>query len=353
MNRQMMKGNEAIAEAAVQAGCRFFFGYPITPQNEIPEYMSRRLVEVGGQFVQAESEVAAINMVYGAAGTGARSMTSSSSPGISLKQEGISYIAGAELPCVIVNIVRGGPGLGSIQPAQSDYYQATRGGGHGDYRMPVYAPASVQEAVELTQRAFDVADKYRTPVMILGDGIIGQMMEPVTMPEYTAPAFDRSWAATGWKEGCGRERAVINSLYIQPDVLEKHVNKLARKYAAISENETMVEELYMDDAEYAVVAYGTTARIALTAVRRAREDGVKVGLIRPVTVWPFPEKAIEDAAGRVKGMLAVEMSLGQMIDDVRLAARDRCPVRFYGRTGGIVPGVREIHAAILNMKEEL
>jgi 2-oxoglutarate ferredoxin oxidoreductase subunit alpha len=348
-----MKGNEAIAEAAVQAGCRFFFGYPITPQNEIPEYMSRRLVEVGGQFVQAESEVAAINMVYGAAGTGARSMTSSSSPGISLKQEGISYIAGAELPCVIVNIVRGGPGLGSIQPAQSDYYQATRGGGHGDYRMPVYAPASVQEAVELTQRAFDVADKYRTPVMILGDGIIGQMMEPVTMPEYTMPAFDKSWAATGWKEGCGRERAVINSLYIQPDVLEKHVNKLARKYEAIRENETMVEELFMENAEYAVVAYGTTARIALTAVRRAREDGVNVGLIRPITVWPFPETAVESAARRVKGILTVEMSLGQMLDDVRLSAKDKCPVRFYGRTGGIVPGVREIHAAILAMKEEL
>jgi len=349
----MMKGNEAIAEAAVQAGCRFFFGYPITPQNEIPEYMSRRLVEVGGQFVQAESEVAAINMVYGAAGTGARSMTSSSSPGISLKQEGISYIAGSELPCVIVNIVRGGPGLGSIQPAQSDYYQATRGGGHGDYRMPVYAPASVQEAVELTQRAFDVADKYRTPVMILGDGIIGQMMEPVTMPEYAMPSFDKNWAATGWREGCGRDRAVINSLYIQPDVLEKHVNRLAKKYEAIRESETMVEQLFMEDAEYAVVAYGTTARIALTAIRRARQDGVRVGLIRPVTVWPFPEKAIEGAAARVKGILTVEMSLGQMLDDVRLFSKDKCPVRFYGRTGGIVPGVREIHAAILAMKEEL
>jgi len=353
MNKVFISGNHAFAEAAIRAGCHCYFGYPITPQNELGEYMADHMRKLGRVFIQSESETAAINMVIGGAATGARVMTSSSSPGISLKQEGISFLAGFELPAVIVNVMRGGPGLGNIAPAQSDYYQATRGGGHGDYRMPVYAPASVQEAVELTQRAFDVADKYRTPVMILGDGIIGQMMEPVTMPEYTAPAFDRSWAATGWKEGCGRERAVINSLYIQPDVLEKHVNKLARKYAAISENETMVEELYMDDAEYAVVAYGTTARIALTAVRRAREDGVKVGLIRPVTVWPFPEKAIEDAAGRVKGMLAVEMSLGQMIDDVRLAARDRCPVRFYGRTGGIVPGVREIHAAILNMKEEL
>ncbi|NLF28555.1 MAG: 3-methyl-2-oxobutanoate dehydrogenase subunit beta, partial [Clostridiales bacterium] len=236
---------------------------------------------------------------------------------------------------------------------QSDYYQATRGGGHGDYRMPVYAPASVQEAVELTQRAFDVADKYRTPVMILGDGIIGQMMEPVTMPEYAMPSFDKNWAATGWREGCGRDRAVINSLYIQPDVLEKHVNRLAKKYEAIRESETMVEQLFMENAEYAVVAYGTTARIALTAIRRARQDGVRVGLIRPVTVWPFPEKAIEGAAARVKGILTVEMSLGQMLDDVRLFSKDKCPVRFYGRTGGIVPGVREIHAAILAMKEEL
>ena len=351
MNRQMMKGNEAIAEAAVQAGCRYYFGYPITPQSEIPEYMSKRLPEVGGTFIQAESEIAAINMVYGAAGAGARAMTSSSSPGVSLKQEGISYIAGAELPCLIVNIVRGGPGLGSIQPAQSDYYQATRGGGHGDYRMPVFAPASVQEAVELTMKAFDVADKYRTPTMLLGDGAIGQMMEPVTMPEYKPVEADKSWAATGWHEGCGRERAIINSLYIEPDRLEALVRKLEAKYKAIAENETMVDLQYMDDAEYAVVAYGTTARIALTAVRNARKEGMKVGLIRPITVWPFPEKAISDAAKHLKGVLTVEMSLGQMVDDVRLAVNGQCPVYFFGRTGGMIPGVREVYDQLMSMKE--
>ena len=272
--RQMMKGNEAIAEAAVQAGCRYYFGYPITPQSEIPEYMSRRLPEVGGVFLQAESEIAAINMVYGAAGAGARAMTSSSSPGIALKQEGISYIAGAQLPCVVVNIVRGGPGLGSIQPAQSDYYQATRGGGHGDYRVVVFAPASVQEAVELTQRAFDVADQYRMPAMILGDGVIGQMMEPVEMPEYKPrPLPKKDWAATGW-DGKSRPRAVINSLYIEADRCEELNLALKKQYEEIAKNECMVEEQYMDDAEYVIAAYGTTARIALTAIRQARAQGV-------------------------------------------------------------------------------
>ena len=351
MKRQMMKGNEAIAEAAVQAGCKYFFGYPITPQNEIPEYMSARLPEVGGAFVQAESEVAAINMVYGAAGTGARSMTSSSSPGISLKQEGISYIVGAELPCVIVNIVRGGPGLGSIQPAQSDYYQSTRGGGHGDYRMPVFAPASVQEAVELTQKAFDVADRYRTPAMVLGDGIIGQMMEPVAMPDYRMPELPpKDWAATGWREG-ERPRAIINSLYIKTEACEGHNLKLQKKYDEIAEKETLVETQFMDDAEFAVAAYGTTARIALTAVRKARAEGIKVGLIRPVTVWPFPTKTIAECAPKLKGILAVEMSLGQMVDDVRLAVAGACPVLFHGRTGGAVPGVREVYEQIKSMKE--
>ncbi|MGI6239490.1 MAG: 3-methyl-2-oxobutanoate dehydrogenase subunit VorB [Christensenellales bacterium] len=354
MNRQMMKGNEAIAEAAVQAGCKYFFGYPITPQNEIPEYMSARLPEVGGAFVQAESEVAAINMVYGAAGAGARVMTSSSSPGISLKQEGISYIAGAELPCVIVNIVRGGPGLGSIQPAQSDYYQSTRGGGHGDYRMPVFAPASVQEAVELTQRAFDVADRYRTPAMILGDGIIGQMMEPVAMPTYEMPALpEKDWAATGWNSNMRRPRAVINSLYIKANELEVHNQKLEAKYNEIAARECMVETQFMEDAQFAVAAYGTTARIALTAIRRARENGVQVGLIRPITVWPFPNKAFQTYAPSLKGILTVEMSMGQMVDDVRLAVNGACPVAFYGRAGGAVPGVREIYERILAMKEEL
>ena len=352
MARQMMKGNEAIAEAAVQAGCRYFFGYPITPQNEIPEYMSARLPEVGGAFIQAESEVAAINMVYGAAGTGARCMTSSSSPGISLKQEGISYIVGAELPCVIVNMMRGGPGLGSIQPAQSDYFQATRGGGHGDYHMVVFAPASVQEAVELTQRAFDVADQYRNPVMVLGDGIIGQMMEPVTMPDYKPRNLpEKTWAATGWKNDGSRPRAVINSLYIQAQDCEDMNQRLQKKYDEMAQNELMVETQMMEDAEYAIVAYGTTARIALTAIRQAREQGVKAGLIRPITLWPFPTETIAKAAKQVKKMLTVEMSMGQMVEDVRAAACGACPVGFYGRTGGVIPGVREIYNEIMSMKE--
>jgi 2-oxoglutarate ferredoxin oxidoreductase subunit alpha len=349
--RQMYKGNEAIAEAAVRAGCRYFFGYPITPQNEIPEYMSKRLPEVGGVFLQAESEVSAINMVYGAAGAGARVMTSSSSPGISLKQEGISYIVGAELPCVIVNIVRGGPGLGSIQPAQSDYYQSTRGGGHGDYRMPVYAPSTVQEAVTLTAKAFDVADRYRNPVMILGDGVIGQMMEPVEMPEsFETETIEKPWAARGWSDK-KRARAVINSLKIKPDACEAHNLKLEGKYAIMREEETLVDMQFMDDALYAVVAYGTTARIALTAVRKLRAAGVKVGLIRPITLWPFPERQIGEIARRVRALLTVEMSLGQMVDDVKISANGACPVYFYGRTGGVIPGVSEISGEILKMKE--
>ena len=347
--RQMMKGNEAIAEAAVQAGCRYYFGYPITPQSEIPEYMSRRLPEVGGVFLQVESEIAAINMVYGAAGAGARAMTSSSSPGIALKQEGISYIAGAQLPCVVVNIVRGGPGLGSIQPAQSDYYQATRGGGHGDYRVVVFAPASVQEAVELTQRAFDVADQYRMPAMILGDGVIGQMMEPVEMPEYKPrPLPKKDWAATGW-DGKSRPRAVINSLYIEADRCEELNLALKKQYEEIAKNECMVEEQYMDDAEYVIAAYGTTARIALTAIRQARAQGVKAGLIRPITLWPFPGEAFARAAQKAKKFLTVEMSLGQMVDDVRIAVNGARPVEFYGRTGGVIPGVGEITRQILKL----
>ena len=347
--RQMMKGNEAIAEAAVQAGCRYYFGYPITPQSEIPEYMSRRLPEVGGVFLQAESEIAAINMVYGAAGAGARAMTSSSSPGIALKQEGISYIAGAQLPCVVVNIVRGGPGLGSIQPAQSDYYQATRGGGHGDYRVVVFAPASVQEAVELTQRAFDVADQYRMPAMILGDGVIGQMMEPEEMPEYKPrPLPKKDWAATGW-DGKSRPRAVINSLYIEADRCEELNLALKKQYEEIAKNECMVEEQYMDDAEYVIAAYGTTARIALTAIRQARAQGVKAGLIRPITLWPFPSEAFARAAQKAKKFLTVEMSLGQMVDDVRIAVNGARPVEFYGRTGGVIPGVGEITRQILKL----
>ncbi len=352
--KMLMKGNEAIAEAAIQAGCRFFFGYPITPQNQIPEYMSKRMPQVeNGCFLQAESEVSAINMVYGAAGAGARVMTSSSSPGISLKQEGISYIVGAELPCVIVNMVRGGPGLGSIQPAQSDYYQSTRGGGHGDYRMLVLAPASVQEAVELTQQAFDLADKYRNPVLVLGDGLIGQMMEPVEMPEYVKPELpEKTWAATGWTPDSDRERAIINSLYIDPNVLEKHNRKLYEKYAVMEQTECRWQEEMTEDADYVMVAYGTTARICRSAMRKLRDKGIKVGLIRPVTLWPFPNAPIQAAAKHAKAFLTVEMSMGQMVDDVRLAVDGEKPVAFYGRTGGVVPTVREIMDEVEKLAKE-
>ncbi len=345
--KKLMKGNEAIAEAAILAGCRYFFGYPITPQNQIPEYMSKRMPQVGGCFLQAESEVAAINMVYGAAGAGARVMTSSSSPGVSLKQEGISYMVGAELPCVIVNIVRGGPGLGGIQPAQSDYYQATRGGGHGDYRLCVLAPSSVQEAVTLTQEAFDIADRHRNPVMVLGDGLIGQMMEPVDMDAAMAyqPARDlppKTWAATGHVPTDEAPRAVINSLYIDPKVLEQHNLKLQAKYDALSARECRWQEENLQDAEIVLVAYGTTSRIARSAMRRCREKGVKVGLLRPVTLWPFPAAAIQQTLPTARHYLCVEMSLGQMVDDVRLAVEGARPVHFYGRTGGMVPTVGEL-----------
>ena len=343
--KKLMKGNEAIAEAAVRAGCRFFFGYPITPQNEIPEYMSRRLPEVGGCFLQAESEVAAINMVYGAGGAGARVMTSSSSPGISLKQEGISYLTGAEVPCVIVNIMRAGPGLGGIQPAQSDYYQATRGGGHGDYRTCVLAPASVQEAVDLTQTAFDIADRYRNPVMILGDGMIGQMMEPVEMDNGYHPAVDlaeKTWAANGHAATPGRPRSIINSLYIDPKVLERHCERLESKYRQIAEQECRWQEENVKDADVVVVAYGTTARIVRSAMRKCREQGLRVGLLRPITLWPFPTEAIRKTIPAAKHYLAVEMSAGQMVDDVRLAVSGERPVHFYGRMGGMVPTVAEV-----------
>ena len=341
MAKMLMKGNEAIAEAAIRAGCRHFFGYPITPQNQIPEYMSKRLPQVGGTFLQAESEVSAINMVYGAAGAGARVMTSSSGPGLSLKQEGISYIAGAELPCVVVDIMRGGPGLGSIQPAQGDYYQATRGGGHGDYRTPVLAPASVPEAVELTGLAFDIADKYRTPVILLADGMIGQMMEPVDIPD-ELPAYipPKPWAATGWDGS--RPRAVINSLYIDPQALEIHNERLQEKFGAIEREETRFASEFIDDAEIVLVAYGTVARIARSAVRAARAEGIKAGLIRPITLWPFPSEQIFRAALTARVFLVVEMSAGQMVDDVRLAVNGARPIRFIGRTGGMVPAVRDV-----------
>lgn len=340
-----MKGNEAIGAAAIKAGCKYFFGYPITPQNELPEFMARELPKVGGVFLQAESEVAAINMVYGAAGSGARVMTSSSSPGIALKQEGISYIAGAELPCVIVNIVRGGPGLGGIQPAQSDYYQSTRGGGNGDYRHVVYAPATLQETVDLVMEAFDVADQYRMPVMVVGDGMIGQMMEPVEFKEpkkREIPAKD--WATTGTKGE--RKPNIINSLFIDPKELEDHVIKLEEKYAVVKQNEVRYEAVNVEDADVVVVAYGTTSRIAKNAIVKCEKEGIKVGLIRPITLWPFPDEAFNLITDKTKGVLTVEMSTGQMIDDVKLALNGRKPVYFYGRTGGMVPSPDEIVAEI-------
>ncbi|SDZ09942.1 2-oxoglutarate ferredoxin oxidoreductase subunit alpha [Proteiniborus ethanoligenes] len=336
MSKVLMKGNEAIGAAAIKAGCKYFFGYPITPQNELPEYMSRELPKVDGVFLQAESEIAAINMVYGAAGAGARVMTSSSSPGIALKQEGISYTAGAELPCVIVNIVRGGPGLGGIQPAQSDYYQATRGGGNGDYRHIVYAPASIQEAVDLVMEAFDVADYYRNPVIVLGDGMIGQMMEPVEFKEPVKRELPpKDWATVGTKGE--RKPNVINSLYIDPKALEDHVIKLEQKYAKMKENEVRYEEYNLEDAEVVIVAYGTTSRIAKNAIAKCTEEGIKVGLIRPITLWPFPDAAFDKITDKTKAILTVEMSTGQMIDDVKIAINGRKPVYFYGRTGGMVP----------------
>ena len=343
MAKELWKGNEAVAEAAIKAGCRFFFGYPITPQNEIPEYMAMKMPQIDGCFLQAESEVAAINMVYGAAGAGARVMTSSSSPGISLKQEGITYIAGAELPCVIVNMVRGGPGLGGIQPAQSDYFQSCKGGGHGDYRLVVLAPASVQEAVDLTQEAFDIADQYRNPVLILGDGMIGQMMEPVEFTEVKKRKLpEKTWATVGTKGK--RKTNVINSLFIDPADCERHNFHLFEKYAEIEKNEIKVEEYNLEDAEIVFAAYGTTARIVKNAINSLAKEGIKAGLIRPITLWPFPSKAFEQAAEKasVKAFMSVEMSMGQMVEDVKLSVLGKKPVYFYGRTGGMFPTPKAI-----------
>lgn len=337
MAKVLMKGNEAIGAAAIKAGCKYFFGYPITPQNELPEYMSRELPKAGGVFLQAESEVSAINMVYGAAGTGARVMTSSSSPGIALKQEGITYIAGAELPCVIVNIVRGGPGLGGIQPAQSDYNQVTRGGGNGDYKLLVYAPANLQEMVDLMQEAFDAADYYRNPVMMVGDGMIGQMMEPIEFKEsksrFELPLKD--WATTGTKGE--RKPNVINSLFLAPQQLEDHNIRLQAKYDAMKANEVKFETYNLENAEIVLVAYGTTSRIVRNAIIELKEQGINVGLIRPITLWPFPEKAFDLIPETCKSLLSVEMSMGQMVDDIKIASAGRWPVHFYGRSGGMVP----------------
>ena len=345
MDRTMMKGNEAIGEAALRAGCRYYFGYPITPQNELLEYMANKLPAIGGCFLQSESELAGVSMLYGVAAAGKRVMTSSSSPGISLMQETISYLASAELPALIVNISRGGPGLGRITPAQSDYNQATKGGGHGDYNILVLAPAYVQEMLDLTMLAFDLADKYRIPAMILGDGIVGQMMETVTLPAAVSALPPKAWATTGCE---GRERnLVISAPFTNEELIDLNV-RLQEKYRHIKAAEARVETVMMDDAEYAVVAFGIAARLALAAVDSLRAKGLKVGLIRPITLWPFPDKTF-GRFPQVKSYLAVEMNEGQMVLDVRLAVNGRAPVAFFGRGGGFVPSPATIEAEVLKM----
>jgi len=338
----LMKGNEAIGEAAIHAGCRYYFGYPITPQSELTAYMAKKLLKMKDTaFVQAESEIAAINMVYGTAATGARAMTSSSSPGISLKQEGISYIACAELPCVIVNMQRGGPGLGSIQPGQADYFQATKGGGHGDYHLIVLAPSSVQELVDLTMDAFDLADKYTNPVMILGDGLIGQMMEAVEFKERKKVDLPdkKGWALTGCK---GRKKYSIVPFDLDPYEMERVNFKIQEKYNKLKEKEVRYETVNLENAELIVVAYGTIARIVKTVIDNAKKEGINIGLIRPITLFPFPESIIAEACEKVNKFLVVEMSLGQMVEDVKLAVNGKVEVNFYGRVGGVVPTQSEI-----------
>jgi 2-oxoglutarate ferredoxin oxidoreductase subunit alpha len=340
-----MKGNEALAEAAIRCGCKCFFGYPITPQTELSAYMAKRMEKAGGVFLQAESEVAAINMVLGAASTGVRAMTSSSSPGVSLKAEGISYMAGSDLPAVIINVQRGGPGLGSIQPAQSDYFQATKAVGHGDFHVMVYAPCSVQEMVDAVTLAFDKADEYRVPVMILADGLLGQMMEPVTFPEPKTDLPDKSsWAPCGHKNE--RPHNIVNSLFLDAPLLEAKVKERFERYKLIEENETDAELYMCDDAELVVTAYGAAARVAKSAVTKARAEGIKVGLFRPKTLWPFPVKELNEAAKNAKKILDVEMSMGQMIYDVKLAVECRIPVEFFGRTGGVIPTPAEVYDEI-------
>ena len=343
-DRILMKGNEAIAEAAIRAGCRHYFGYPITPQTEIAAYMAKKMPKIGGVFLQAESEIASINMVYGAAAAGVRVMTSSSSPGVSLKTEGLSYIAGSDVPALVVNVQRGGPGLGGIQPSQSDYFQATKGGGHGDYRMIVLAPASVQEMASLTMKGFDLADKYLITSMILADGTIGQMMEPITFEDAEPTTYDKPWALTGTE--CKRPHNVVNSLYLKPDELEKKNFDRYEKYRTIEENEPMWEEYMMEDADICVVAFGIASRVAKNAVAEARKEGIKVGLIRPITLWPFPTKALRAAADKVKSFISVELNMGQMIEDVKLATESKKPVSLCNRAGGMIPTPDEVLAAI-------
>ncbi len=343
-DKVLMKGNEAIAEAAIIAGCRHYFGYPITPQTEIAAYMAKKMPKIGGCFLQAESEIAAINMVYGVSATGKRVMTSSSSPGIALKSEGLSYLAGADLPAFIVNVQRGGPGLGGIQPSQSDYFQATRAGGHGDFRMIVLAPASVQEMADLTVKGFDLADKYRMTAMVLADGTMGQMMEPVSLDYDIAPAPEKPWATTGTK--MEREHNIVNSLFLAPEELEKFNFDRYERYAYIEENEAMYEEYMMDDAEIVLVAFGIAARVTKNAINEARKLGIKAGLIRPITLWPFPKAPFEKAVDNAKAFISVELSMGQMIEDVRLATECTRPVTLCNRAGGMIPSPEQVLEAI-------
>ena len=345
----LMKGNEAIAEAAILAGCRHYLGYPITPQTEIAAYMAKKMPKIGGVFLQAESEIAAINMVYGVSAAGCRAMTSSSSPGISLKSEGISYLAGSDLPAVIVNVQRGGPGLGGIQPSQSDYFQATKGGGHGDYRMIVLAPASVQEMASLTIKGFNLADKYLMTSMILADGTIGQMMEPISFEDAEIEAYEKPWALTG--TNCQRKHNIVNSLYLKPDELEVKNFQRYERYKIVEENEPMWEEYMMEDAEYCVVAFGIASRVAKNAMVAARQKGIKVGLIRPITLWPFPTKALRAAADKSKAFLSVELNMGQMIEDIRLATECKRPVSLCNRCGGMIPSPDEVLDAICKMQK--
>ena len=347
----LMKGNEAMAEAAIRCGCRHYFGYPITPQTEVAAYMAKRMPRIGGVFLQAESEIAAINMVYGVASTGKSAMTSSSSPGIALKCEGISYLAGADLPAVIVNVQRGGPGLGGIQPSQSDYFFATRGPGHGDFHVLVLAPASVQEMADLTGKAFELAMKYRMPAMLLADGTMGQMMEPVVLPEPKDIAAEApAWAAVGTE--CKREHNIINSLYLDPATLERMNFERYERYAHIEENECMWEEFMMEDAEICIVSCGITARVSRNAIVEARKQGIKVGMIRPITLWPFPKKPLQAAAEKVNSFLAVELNMGQMKEDVELAIRCKKPVDLCYRVGGMIPSPDEVLAKIQKANEE-
>jgi 2-oxoglutarate ferredoxin oxidoreductase subunit alpha len=351
MEKILMKGNEAVAEAAIRAGCKCYFGYPITPQNEVGAYMSEKIHDKGGVFLQAESEIGAINMVYGCAATGVRCMTSSSSPGISLKTEGISYIAGADLPTVIVSVQRGGPGLGTIQPSQADYNQSTKAMGHGDLRLPVFAPYSVQEMVDMTTEAFDIAEEYRTPVIILADGLLGQMMEPVKFgPDNSGKPASKTfdWVADGHMGK--RDRNIITSLRLHSEELEATVNERSQRFEKLAAKHTRAEATNCDDAEIVVVAYGSASRVVQSAMNMAREEGLKVGMFRPITVSPFPKEAINAACKSAKKVLVVEMSLGQMIDDVKMALEFKLPIDFYGRQGGFVPGPQEILEKIRGMK---